>query len=192
MQHTLNYESLPSIGRSSRRSTRDVERSTSLTGVPTSRRTFFRITGTLGAIVGVGALFGNLRVPAAGAAQVCTATLTFRNDCNGDKYVSCSGGRLGCARVGADSSSVFCLINLFGSRHKTCSENSGVNKYYYRTNACYDSTSDGWLWTDNQPTAAGCSCAAPKKRATWCKDGYTSTNSGVSYRSTICETFNCG
>lgn len=191
MSEAISYQSLPAAGNILRQTRQEPTRpgspsntSALARSLPT-RRTFISRAGLFAGLVSSGAIFSLLRVPAAGAARVCTASLTYRNDCNGERYVSCSGGLNGCARVAASSSTSYCLNSNFASRHKTCTENFAPKLYWYRTDACYDSASDGWRWTDT----AKCGCAGT--RTTWCKDGWTSFDTGGSFAPTICETYTC-
>jgi hypothetical protein len=189
----LTYDQIPSLYEV-RRTTADALRAPFRRSV--GRRSFLRGASAAGAAMVVGTQFLGAVArmsPAAAAATCSTAGLTYRANCLGDRYASCSGGRLGCARPTSVSNGGFCRTALPNSRHRTCGEPRNVNgtiKYYQlRTNQCYDGVSDGWTWTD--PRNWPCGGCGSRFFRSYCNDGYYRMATAAAYAPSICESSVC-
>lgn len=115
----------------------------------------------------------------------------------------------GCARDIASSSTFFCdSPSTFGSRHRSCGEvncrNDKSYEFYIRTNQCYSSSADGWLWQGVDDGSA-CDCRPTSDgtgtRPHWsCSDGWARSrplddsdpNTWSAWTPTICMTMKCG
>lgn len=189
----VTYEQVPSLYEV-RRTTADALRAPFRRSV--GRRRFLRGASAAGAAMVVGTQFLGAVArmsPAAAAATCSTEGLKYRADCMGDRYVSCSGGRLGCARPTSVSSGWFCATANPNSRHRTCNETrnlDGTIKYYQlRTDQCYDGQSDGWTWQD--PPNWPCGGCGPRAFRSFCNDGYYRIGTATAYAPSICETNIC-
>lgn len=188
----LTYDQVPSLD-DTRRTTADALRAPFRRSV--GRRRFMRDASISGAAMFVGTQFlgAVARMSPAAAAATCSTTgLKYRGDCMGDRYTSCSGGRLGCGRPTSVSHGNFCISASPNSRHRTCGEtrnlNGTIKDYQIRTDQCYDGQSDGWTWQD--PPNWPCGGCGPRAFRSFCNDGYYRIGAGA-YAPSICETNIC-